>query len=320
MRQSSTIQGVYNRLRRAASLENVYAVHCCPLPRARCATKRISLFKILESVVTMTKYFVFGSLLFGMLTSELPAEETKRLLILGQGPDGHPRETHEYLSGATLVAKCLKEIPALETQIVNVQNDWLEGPQLLKEADGVFMFLAEGAKWIQENPRRYDAFTQLAARGGGLVVLHWGMGTREAKNIDGFVRLFGACHGGPDRRYKVVETRLEISDPAHPVVTGVSAFDLREEFYFKLKRTRSQPTIMPILQANIENNLETVGWVWQRPDGGRSCGYSGGHFHDNWRHLEYRRLISQAILWSLDLPIPATGIEAKVAEADFVIE
>ena len=32
------------------------------------------------------------------------------------------------------------------------------------------------------------------------------MGTQEAEPIEAFVDLFGACHGGPDRKYKVLET------------------------------------------------------------------------------------------------------------------
>ena len=37
----------------------------------------------------------------------------------------------------------------------------------------------------------------------------------------------------------------------------------------------------------------------------RSFGFSGLHFHDNWRLPEYRRLVAQGVLWSLKLPIPA---------------
>jgi len=58
--------------------------------------------------------------------------------------------------------------------------------------------------------------------------------------------------------------------------------------------------------------VETVGWAWERPDGGRSFGFSGLHFHVNWRHEQYQRLISQAALWTLKLPIPKTGIGVKL--------
>ena len=69
-------------------------------------------------------------------------------------------------------------------------------------------------------------------------------------------------------------------------------FRIREEFYYKLKFINAQKTIKPILKTKIDGQLETVSWAWQRPDGGRSFGFSGGHFHDNWSRVEYRRLIA----------------------------
>ena len=66
------------------------------------------------------------------------------------------------------------------------------------------------------------------------------------------------------------------------------------------------------MRVPIEGSTETVGWAWQRPDGRRSFGYSGLHFHVNWRHEQYRRLIAQAVLWTLKLPIPKDGAKVKI--------
>ncbi len=66
------------------------------------------------------------------------------------------------------------------------------------------------------------------------------------------------------------------------------------------------------MRVPIEGNVETVGWAWQRPDGGRSVGYSGLHFHVNWRHQQYQRLIAQAVLWTLKQPIPQNGVSVKL--------
>jgi len=41
-------------------------------------------------------------------------------------------------------------------------------------------------------------------------------------------------------------------------------------------------------------------------------GYSGMHFHVNWRHEQYQRLIAQAVWWSLKLPIPKDGLDPKL--------
>jgi hypothetical protein len=67
----------------------------------------------------------------------------------------------------------------------------------------------------------------------------------------------------------------------------------------------------------IDGKAETVAWAWERPDGGRSAGFSGLHFHENWKLPEYRRLMTQAVLWTTKLPVPSRGIRIELVDADF---
>src|SRR5207244_672145 len=108
--------------------------------------------------------------------------------------------------GLKILKKCLEPAGGLELVSVRADEPWTEGPELLARADGVVLFLCEGAKWANADPKRLAALTALAKRGGGLVGLHWGIGTKDAKYIDTFVNLVGGCHGGPDRKYQVLET------------------------------------------------------------------------------------------------------------------
>jgi hypothetical protein len=71
-----------------------------------------------------------------------------------------------------------------------------------------------------------------------------------------------------------------------------------------------------IFAATIDGKEETVAWAWERPDGGRSFGYVGMHFHENWKLVEYRRLAAQAALWSLKMDVPKDGLKVDVDEAD----
>ncbi len=247
--------------------------------------------------------YLASVLLVAAVTAAL-AGEPKQLLLIGQSPDGHPPGTHEYMGGVERLAKLLADTPNLEVRIVKADEPWPEGPELIGQADGVVIFLSEGARWVSADPRRYEALTQLAARGGGLVALHWAMGTKEAEPIEAFVRLFGGCHGGPDRKYQVVRTELRPASPTHPIAAGIEPFPLREEFYYRLKFVDANPGIVPVLETMIDGQTETVAWAWERPDGGRSFGYSGLHFDDNWQLPEYPRLLKQAALWTLKLPSP----------------
>jgi type 1 glutamine amidotransferase len=248
------------------------------------------------------------------------AEAPKKLLLLDQNPDGHPPQTHEYRAGTRVLAKCLKHAEGLEATIVHADGPWNNGPELVERADGIVLFLSEGARWLTRDPRRLDAFRKLASHRGGLVVLHWGMGTREAKPIPDILQLFGGCHGGPDRKYIETETDVHVADPRHPIVSGVNDFHARDEFYYRLKFVKPDDRVQPLLQISIDGRKETVAWAWQRPNGGRSFGFSGLHFHENWRHESYRRLVAQAVLWSLGLPIPAEGLAVPITPDDLKLE
>jgi hypothetical protein len=244
------------------------------------------------------------------------AEAPKRLLLIGQGPDGHPATTHEYMAGLKVLAKCLKPVKDIELTTVRADDPWKEGPELIGRSDGVVIFLAEGARWLSADPKRQEALEKLAARGAAVVVLHWGMGTKDAKNIDAALKLFGGCHGGPDRKYAVVEVEARPADDKHPVLTGVGKFRVKDEFYYELKFVKPEGSAKPLLRVPIDGKEQTVAWAWERPDGGRSFGFSGLHFHDNWKLTEYRRLVAQGVLWALKLPVPKDGLAVEVGEGD----
>ncbi len=244
--------------------------------------------------------FAISLLAMFLLTFPVLGQTPKRILLLATGPDGHPAGTHEYEKGLKILRAELGKHRTLEATLVRADDPWRDGPEKLATADGVVLFLTEGAKWLSHDAKRLSAFQDLAKRKGGLTVLHWGMGTKDAKNIDAFVQLFGACHGGPDRKYQVVHETLEPVAKDHPIVRGVGPIKVREEFYYHLKQPKSGPPITPLLKVRIDGEMQTVGWSWQRADGGRSFGFSGLHFHENLDLPEYRRLVTQGILWTVD--------------------
>jgi type 1 glutamine amidotransferase len=232
----------------------------------------------------------------------------KQVLLLWHSPDGHPKDTHEYELGQKILKATLEKHAAVDAILVHADDPWKDGPELLAKADGVVLFISEGAKWLSADEKRLAAFRAAAKRGTGLAVLHWGMGTKDAKNIDAFVELFGGCHGGPDRKYKVVQTQATIADKSHPIMQGIADFKVRDEFYYTLKFAKSR---MPLLNVAIDGEAHPVAWALQREGGGRSFGFSGLHFHENWQTPEYRRLVAQGVLWTLNLPIPKDGLEVK---------
>lgn len=273
--------------------------------------------------ISLTGFVVAGLALVCLGDFPVSASEpvrSKRLLLIGQGPDGHPFTTHEYRAGVRLMARMLQPVKNLQTIVVSADGDWQEGPELIAGADGVMLFVSQGAKWIHDDAARLAAFQELQRRGGGFVGLHWGVGTRKAEFIENYVQLFGACHGGPDRKYKVLErVTTQIAAPKHPILSGVEPVTVKEEFYYKLKLAKPADQIVPLIKVPIDGEEHMVGWAWERPNGGRSFGFTGGHFHKNWNQQAYRRLMTQGVLWTLKLRIPSQGLSVDVTEEDVAL-
>ena len=252
------------------------------------------------------------------LADDLPARNSmpKRVLLLGQRPDTHPKTTHEYMAGIRLIARFLNDFGNYQVVIEQADDPWNDGPELLDGADAAVLFLTEGAKWVSEKKERLAAFQRLAKRGGGLSALHWGLGTREAPPVADFVSLFGGCHGGPDRKYKVDDFRLTPSSKHHPITSVIQPFEVHDEFYYALKFPAKRPGLTLLINTHIAEDDHAVAWAWEREDAGRSFGFTGLHFHKNWERIEYRRLVVQGILWTLKDNIPAEGLKLSLTERE----
>jgi hypothetical protein len=258
------------------------------------------------------------ALLFALvLTTAVWAESPKRVLLLGQRRD-HPPGSHEYVPGLHVLAQALSDRAELELTVAAANEPWTEGPQLLKDADAVVLYLGQGARWAENNADRQKALADLTARGGGIVALHWAIGAVDDRYVPGHIARIGAVHGGTDRKYIFTREPYPVEVLKHPITAGIDDFRLQDEFYYRLKRS-GQGTVTPLLLVPIEGKAEMVAWAYQRPDGGRSFGFSGMHFHDNWKLLACRRLVAQGLLWTLNLPIPAEGIPVDLPEQAYLL-
>jgi type 1 glutamine amidotransferase len=241
-----------------------------------------------------------------LLSVPVLASDTKRLLIVGQGPDGHPPTTHEFMAGAHVLSELLKPFPAVQTTVV--------------DASEIAMFISEGSMWMQKDAERYSALKRLAARGGAIIAIHWSVGAKDAQYIQGQLDLLGATRGGEQRKYQKLEVDLKKPDPQHPILRGIGDMKVYDEFYYALDQV---PGIHPLITANIDGKDETAVWSWERKEGGRSFGFVMLHYHSNWQREDYRRMVVQGVLWTLKQNIPEGGvkvdIDSKKLELDGVL-
>ena len=60
-----------------------------------------------------------------------------------------------------------------------------------------------------------------------------------------------------------------------------------------------------------------MAWAYERPDGGRSFGFTQSlHYHQNWANDNYRKIILNAVLWIAKADVPPNGVQSTVTEAD----
>lgn len=255
-------------------------------------------------------------LLLAISTPGMAAEEQKpvRLLLISQGPDGHPWNTHEFRAGIRILDQLLADVPNLKVTTVDAEKNPRVIPRQIDAADGVVLFVSEGALWIGSDPERRAAFRRLAERGGGVTALHWAVGAKDAKYIDVARGLWGGCHGGPDRKH-VVSRQTLMPNADHPITAGLEPIDIRDEWYYTLKFA-TEGTLTPLWTTGIDGNPQTVAWAWERPDGGRSFGFVGLHFHENWGEETYRRFVSRGVLWTVGLEEPRPALDLKFNDRD----
>jgi type 1 glutamine amidotransferase len=65
--------------------------------------------------------------------------------------------------------------------------------------------------------------------------------------------------------------------------------------------------------------VETMMWVFERPDGGRSFGFTGGHTHTNWGDPNQRKVVLNALLWIAKIEVPSNGVEDRITPEDLTV-
>ena len=79
--------------------------------------------------------------------------------------------------------------------------------------------------------------------------------------------------------------------------------------------------LIPILSAvppgaTYAGRPQVVAWAYERPDGGRGFGFTGGHLQKNWGNPDFRTLVMNAILWTAKLEVPSSGFPSTVSEEE----
>lgn len=275
--------------------------------------------------------------------------KAKKILFLA-GRDSHGWGTHQHFGGTMILAKGLRN-SALPVE-VKVIREWPDDNELFQQ-DALVIY-ADGWGAHPANGK-LDSLKKFMDQGGGLTVIHWatGLGSPEAGNktkdhaTDPIRRQWRHLVGADFEPWHSVSRFWDASFeklPQHPVTRGVPPFVIHDECYFHLRCTdpehdhltplhRALPPVGIIhpgraMDSGSDSAVEAVtrgetqycAWGFERPAGGRTFGFTGGHTHWNWGRDELRKLILNGIYWTTGAEVPEKGIPSTRPTAAEMLE
>lgn len=254
---------------------------------------------------------------------------SKKKIVFIAGPDSHGKGEHEHNGGCTLLAKALNDsLPGAEAVVVH--NGWPQDESVLDNAAAIVFYLDGGGSDHLELVHAAK-MEKLIANGTGIINLHFSLEVSAGEGGNRFLRWIGGYFETNWSVNPVWEASFA-RFPDHPVASGVKPFTILDEWYYHMRFPADMKGVTPVLQAlppestlkqpdgTHSNNpavreavitrkeMQTLAWAFERPDGGRGFGFTGGHMHKNWQNDNFRKLVLNAIAWAAKIDIPAGGV------------
>jgi mannose-6-phosphate isomerase-like protein (cupin superfamily)/type 1 glutamine amidotransferase len=261
-----------------------------------------------------------------LIASAVGAADAAHKVVLIGGPKSEGPGRHDYAIAVRVLDQLLESSPDLQNVAVESHPArWPEDAAL--EGASTIVWYFDG---LDQHPlltaERRAHFEALMQKGVGLVVLHQASTVPTGdKTFDLQQWLGGMRYGMFDRTTEMAEIRP--ATPTHPVSRGLAPFTYFDEFYPTL-RWQNSDALQPILKARLhaewrdgkdlvigEPATSTVAWVYERPDGGRAFGFTGGHYLASLDQPSVRKLLLNAIAWTAHIDVPAGGMRSLYPDA-----
>jgi len=252
----------------------------------------------------------------------------RKKIVLMAGPQSHGYSSHEHNAGCLLLAKCLNEnMPSIYATVY--QNGWPRDPTACDNADAVVAFCDGGGGHIVM--RHLEQIDALAKKGVGIAMLHYAVEVPKGKPgdymldwIGGYFETFWSVNPHWKAEFKEL--------PEHPITHGVKPFFMDDEWYYHMRFVDGMKNVTPILTATPPDSTrrkgndahganehvrarmgmpEHVAWAYERPDGGRGFGFTGGHWHWSWASDDFRKLVLNSLVWVAGAKVPADGVPSE---------
>ena len=290
------------------------------------------------------------AILAAAASATIETQARNKRIVLIAGRPSHPAGMHEFRAGSLLLQKALANVKGVTVDVIpmgwpkkTVNGAEVDDNEALDGADAVFIY-ADGGKGhpaIQND--RIKVIDALAAKGVGLGFGHYGVEVPVGEPAAAMHRWVGGYY---ETNYSVNPMWAPNYEkfPSHPVTRGVGPFSNNDEWYFDMRWTTDESQkrrILPLLVATPSEDVrdgpyvsprgpydhiiadkgraETMMWVFERADGGRSFGFTGGHTHIHWGDANQRRIVLNALLWIAKVDVPARGVVDTITAEDLTV-
>ncbi len=282
----------------------------------------------LPNMLITRPFFIRVILIVSIALGSVQAS-TKILLIAGPGSHGYG--AHEFRAGCLLLGSELEK-SGLDLEIVVSETGWPKDESVFDGVSTVVMMCTGEEKHLLN--QKLELFDKLASRGVGLVALHTSVITTTGDAGDRFLKWMGGYH---ELYYSVVAHWVAdfLELPDHPITKGVRPFSFHDEWYFHMRFAPNMKGVMPILSAHPDpsviakkkpgklgggdearaaianKEIQHLAWAFEREDGGRGFGFTGGHDHWYFADPNYRKLVLNAICWTANKETPEDGVPTQ---------
>lgn len=264
--------------------------------------------------------------------------ERKRVAFIA-GVRSHGFAAHEHNAGCLLLADALKKgMPNIDAVVYS--GGWPKDPNALDGFDCIVMY-SDGGGGHMVN-RNLDQVEKLVKEGVGIVCIHYAVEVPKGKEGDTFLRWIGG-YFEPNWSVNPHWTANFTKFPNHPISRGLQPFSVNDEWYFHMRFQPEMKGVTPILtdippestmqrgdgphsgnpdvrKAVANKEPQHVAWAYQREDGGRGFGFTGGHNHFGWGNNNFRRTMLNAIVWCAHGEVPEGGVPVQNLTAEDLLK
>ena len=284
----------------------------------------------------------------------LGVQAAPKHIILIAGKPSHGPGDHEFRAGSLILQKCLNQVPGITATVYS--NGWPHVENAFDKADAVLIYADGGKGHPAIQPERMKIIDGLAQKGVGIGCAHYGVEVPKGDPGDAMHRWIGGYyeHLYSVNPMWSPEFKTFPDHPVTRGVQPFSVRDewyFNMRWLPDQRRTTTLPLppgegrgegsgkrITPILVAKPSDQVrkgpyvypagpyphivdaagrdETMMWVFERPDGGRGFGFTGGHRHVNWGNENFRKVVLNALLWLAKADVPKDGVQCDISEEE----